>query len=188
MKASNLYRTAALRLSKPLREPTRAPPWRSVIASNDRRMTALRFSKPLGEPTPVRSMMNCCSRWCRSPCPREHHSGSGRGRKPSRLTAREWRTVVVMLYKPWRAPIAFQAMSARLSGEPSRIGAPARIRSENLRVLSAAPLPYWATGQRWYARSDSNRYWRGPRPRASCLLGYARLVRAEGFQPTLDRV
>ena len=102
------------------------------------------------------------------PTPSRAPLGFGRGRKPSRLTAREWRTVVVMLYKPWRAPIAFQAMSARLSGEPSRIGAPARIRSENLRVLSAAPLPYWATGAKMVRAIRFEPIL--ARPSTSCLL------------------
>src|ERR1700730_4455227 len=60
---------------------------------------------------------------------------------------------------------------------------PARTRTANLRVLSAAPLPDWATGANWYARSDSNRHSRGSRPRASCRLGYARMVRLLGFEP-----
>jgi hypothetical protein len=195
VKASNLYRTAALRLSKPLREPTRAPSLAErnrIERSPHDGATVFETARGADPSTLLDELAG--SRWCRSPCPCEHHSGSGRGREPSRLTAHEWRTAVVMLHKPWRAPIAFQAMPARLSVNRPRIGTPARIRTENLRVLSAAPLPYWATGAKpgtrdrirtdtvealdlvppaywatraWCEQRDSNPHWTGFKPAAS---------------------
>ena len=85
------------------------------------------------------------------------------------------------LRSPW-----FSGPVASHLAAPS-IGTPARTRTANLRVLSAAPLPDWATGANWYARSASNRHCRGSRPRASYRLGYARMVRLLGFEPRLIR-
>lgn len=190
MKRSNLCRTAALRLSKPLREPTRAP---SLAERNRIERSphdgATVFETARGADPSTLHDEPAGSRWCRSPCPCEHHSGSGRGREPSRLTAHEWRTAVAMLHKPCRAPIAFRAMPARLSGQPSSNWYPCSDSNrEPPRSKRDTSTVLGYRGKDWHARSDSNRYCRGPRPRASCLLGYARLVRAEGFQPSLDRV
>lgn len=80
------------------------------------------------------------------------------------------------LRSPW-----FSGPVASHLAAPS-IGTPARTRTANLRVLSAAPLPDWATGANWYARSDSNRHCRGSRPRASPLpIG----LRAHGAAPRI---
>src|SRR5260370_29204480 len=57
---------------------------------------------------------------------------------------------------------------------------PARTRTANRRGLSAAPLPDWATGANWYARSDSNRHRRGS---PSCLLPIG--LRAHGAAPRI---
>ncbi len=69
------------------------------------------------------------SRRCRSPSACALHSGSGRGREPSRLTALEWRTTVVLITSPYRAPTRFQRVPARLSGRSSSKLVP-RVRFE----------------------------------------------------------
>ena len=104
----------------------------------------------------------------RSPSACALHSGSGRGRKPSRLTALEWRTTVVLIHKPLSSsnPLPTGA-GAPVRSIVLEIGTPGQIRTDNLRVLSATPLPNWATGAGWCSRSDSNAHWTGSRPVSS---------------------
>jgi hypothetical protein len=108
------------------------------------------------------------SRRCRSPSACAPHSGSGRGREPSRLTALEWRTTVVLIHKPLSSsnPLPTGA-GAPVRSIVLEIGTPGQIRTDNLRVLSATPLPNWATGASWCSRSDSNAHWTGSRPVSS---------------------
>ncbi len=108
------------------------------------------------------------SRRCRSPSACALHSGSGRGREPSRLTALEWRTTVVLIHKPLSSsnPLPTGA-GAPVRSIVLEIGTPGQIRTDNLRVLSATPLPNWATGAGWCSRSDSNAHWTGSRPVSS---------------------
>ena len=124
------------------------------------------------------------SRRCRSPCPCGHHSGSSRGREPSRLTAHE--------------------NGGRLW---SCSTSPDGLQSASNRCRRACPV------NRPYPCSDSNREpprskrgtstvigLQGPKPvRAKrfersldrlstcclCRVGLRALVRAEGFQPSL---
>ena len=84
---------------------------------------------------------------------------------------------------PW-----FSGPVASHLAAPSETGTPGRIRIDNLRLLSAVPLPVGLPGRNWCARCDSN----APlTDRIStcflCPLGYPRLVRTAGVEPAKGR-
>jgi hypothetical protein len=92
--------------------------------------------------------------------PLRHHSGSNRGREPSRLTALEDAAAADA------DTLRCQPISNRRSGPPEfSIRTPPETRTRNLRILSAAPLPDWASGAML-----ASRHWRS-NPTSSTLRG-----------------